>query len=522
MAGGAWADNLKRAGYDGLVVEGASPHPVYLAIADGQARLRDASALWGQDALSVQDSIRAELKDGRVSVAAIGPAGERQVRLANIVSDEGRAAGRGGAGAVMGAKNLKAIAVRGDGAVPLAREAEFRALAEKLTSLLAGNAALAPFSRYGTANMLDTAWVWGQTPARNWRQPLDPERSIRLGGKRIAGMWLQPRLVCPRCPIRCSRWIRIENGPHALEGRGPEYGTLGALGGLCLNDDLEALCRANDLCNRYGLDTISTGAAVAFAMEAGERGALTRGDTGLDLSWGNVEATLQLIEQIGRAEGPGRLLGNGVRWAAAAIGGGSEAYAVHVKGMEVPPYDPRAFESMAVTYATSTRGACHMRGYALRYEQGRAVPDAGITHRQGRHDRNGKGLVAKVSQDLASVFNSLAVCAFAEPVLAPAHVARALSLATGVVYSSADVMRVGERITNLQRLFNLRCGVGSVEDRLPARLLEPLAEGPNAGLVPDLAHQLAEYYALRGWTEGGVPTPEKRAELGLEEAAVPA
>ncbi|MDO8670284.1 MAG: aldehyde ferredoxin oxidoreductase C-terminal domain-containing protein, partial [Dehalococcoidia bacterium] len=308
-------------------------------------------------------------------------------------------------------------------------------------------------------------------------------------------------------------------GRFAMEGPGPEYETLAMFGTICMNDDLESLCAANDLCNRYGLDTISAGATVAFAMEAYERGILTRADTGgVDLSWGNVDGILEITKQMGEARGIGKLLGKGVKRASEELGQGSEAFAVHVKGMEVPAHDPRAYFSMAINYATGPRGACHLHGMPMLYEQGVIFPEAGIFQRQGRFDRKGKGLAAKVAQDLATLLNSLVICTFAGTTRQPGQMAASLELATGIPYTGAEVFQAGERIVNLQRMFSLRCGLDPAEDKLPPRLMEPTDEGGHAGKVPYLADGIREYYQVRGWTEDGRPSPEKLHELGLDFA----
>lgn len=516
---GRWGHFFKRTGYDGIIIEGASEKPVYLWITDDHAELRDASHLWGQDALAVQDSIKEELGQKRACVACIGQAGEKEVLLSSIINDDGRAAGRGGAGAVMGSKKLKAIAVLGTNRVAVADEEALRRMVRTFEMGMAQGMALGTMTTYGTAGYMDTGWATGDVPVQNWRKGLWQEGCVNLGGKRMSDTILVGQEACLGCTIRCTRRIKIKKGPYKMEGPGPEYETLAMFGTMCLNDNMEAVCRANDLCNRYGLDTISTGVAISFAMEAYEKGLITKADAeGLDLSWGNVDAILGLVKQIGERRGLGELLGQGVRRAAQKIGKGADAFAVHVKGLEVPAHDPRAFFSMAVNYATSPRGACHLHGMPFSFEQGLVMPEAGITFKQGRFERDGKGLAAKASQDFASVVNSLVVCAFFALALTPARITELLSLVTGESYTSKEVLRIGERISNLQRVFNLRCGITAADDKLPPRLLEPTTEGGHVGKVPDVDYQLKEYYNVRGWTPKGVPTRDKLKELGLEFA----
>jgi aldehyde:ferredoxin oxidoreductase len=516
---GRWGNFFKRTGYDGIIIEGASDKPVYLWITDDHAEIRDASAIWGQDTTTTQDSIKRDVGETRASVACIGPAGEKQVLLACIVNDEGRAAGRGGAGAVMGSKNLKAIAVNGTKRVGWPGDEAYRKASKAFTTGLAASIIASMLGKDGTAGGMDSGWVTGDVPVKNWRQGIWKEGSIKLGGFRMAQTILKGQDACLGCPIRCARHIVIDQGPFKMDGPGPEYETLAMLGTLLMNDNLESVCWANDLCNRYGIDTISTGGAIGFAMEAYEKGLITKADTGgLDLSWGNVDAILEMVKLIGERRGLGELLGQGTKRAAEKIGNGAEAFAVHVKGMEVPAHDPRAFFSMAPNYATSPRGACHLHGNPLIFELGGIMPDGGITYKQGRFDHDGKGLAAKTAQDFASVANSMIVCSMAAMTMQPSIIAGFLTMACGTNYTSKDVLKAGERMVNLQRLFNLRCGITGADDKLPKRLLEPTTEGGQKGRVPDVAYQLKEYYRVRGWTPEGIPTAEKIKELGLEFA----
>lgn len=514
---GWWGRAFKLTGYDGLIVEGCADRPVYLWIQDDQAELRDASSLWGLDATQTQAEIRAQLGDSKVRVACIGQAGERLVPMASIMNDDGRAAGRGGAGAVMGSKKLKAVAVRGKKRTPVAAEPQLRQAVKDLVAVLAAHPLVTSLSSWGTAYSMHTGWAPGDVPIKNWRKGLWREGCMALSGARMAQSILVPHEACQGCSIRCARWIRINDGPFATEGPGPEYETLAAFGTLLMNDNLEAVCWVNDLCNRYGIDTISAGSAIAFAMEAYEKGVITKADVGCDLTWGNVDAIIEMTKQIGEARGLGALLGRGVRRAAAELGKGTEAYAVHVKGMEVPMHDPRAYFSMAATYATGPRGACHLHGLSYAFEQGVILPEGGITYRQGRFDRKGKGLAAKVMQDMASVLNSCVLCMFSAAGMGLWHLAAFLQMVTGEHWTADEVSKAGERISNLQRVYNLKCGATRSDDKLPPRLLEPTDEGGHAGKVPDLAFQLAEYYQVRGWDEDGRPTPAKLAELGLTE-----
>ena len=516
---GYWAADFKKAGFDGVIVEGASQKPVYLWISDGKVELRDASKLWGMDSYATQNAIKEEVGDKKACVLCIGQAGEKKVLISAVMNDEGRAAGRAGVGAVMGSKNLKAIAVRGKKSVKVADKDAVGEMAKKFHNELATNPLLEPMRTLGTAASMDTAWITGDIPVQNWRKGLWKEGCVAIGGKRMADTILRPHKPCYNCPIGCSRWIKIDDGPFKMEGPGPEYETLGTFGSMLLNDNLESICHLNELCNAYGIDTISAGCAVAFAMEAYENGVITKEDTGgVELTWGNVDAIIEITHQIGQAKGLGALLGQGVKRASEELGKGTDEYAIHVRGLEVPMHDPRAFHSMAVNYATSPRGACHLHGAAFIYDMGIIAPGFGATYKQGRFDKKGKGVNTKAAQDQASLINSLVVCQFCGLALAPFHVVHLLGITAGMAYQSKDIPLIAERITNLQRAFSLRCGTTAADDTLPERLLTPTTEGTHAGKVADLENQLVEYYAVRGWNKDGIPTKEKLAELGLEYA----
>ena len=516
---GYWAVDFKKAGYDAIIAEGASDKPVYLWVSDDKVELRDASHLWGKDSYATQQAIKEELGDKRICVLCIGQAGEQKVLISAVMNDEGRAAGRAGVGAVMGSKNLKAIAVRGKKKVQLADSDIVGEMAKKFTQELSTNPLLEPMRTMGTAASMDTAWVTGDIPVKNWQKGLWKEGCVKIGGKRMLDTILRPHKPCYACPIGCSRWVKIEEGPYKMEGPGPEYETLGSFGSMLLNDDLESICHLNELCNSYGIDTISAGCAIAFAMEAYENGVITKEDTGgVELTWGNVDAIIEMTHQIGQAKGLGKLLGQGVKRASEQLGKGTEKYAIHVKGMEVPMHDPRAFHSMAVTYATGPRGACHLHGAAFIYDMGIIAPEYGATYKGGRFDKKGKGVNAKAAQDQMSVINSLVVCQFCGLGLAPFHIVHLLGATTGTLYRSKDIPLIADRISTLQRAFNVRCGVTAKDDILPERLLTPTTEGSHAGKVANLEAQLVEFYAVRGWNKDGIPTKKKLAELGLEFA----
>jgi aldehyde:ferredoxin oxidoreductase len=517
--GGHWGAELRFAGFDGLIVTGRAAEPVYLWIHEGQVEIRPATHLWGRDHYETFEQIRAET-DPRAQMAVIGQAGENLVRIAAVMQggqDHARAAGRGGMGALLGSKNLKAIVVRGKAKPTYADMKAFRDLVRERNKMIKDNSLA--MSQLGTPGGVLATERTGDMPLKNWTEGSWPEGADRISGQRIAETIFDRHTHCFSCPIGCGKNVRIDDGPHAgLYGHGPEYETLAGFGGNCQCDDLNAIARMNDLCNRYGLDTISTSSVIAFAMESYEKGLLPAGQTGgLDLTWGNAAAMIELVEAIALRQGLGDLLADGVRAAAARLGPQAEAFAIHVRGLELPYHDPRAFVSMAANYATAVRGACHLEslsywmGYGSRWD-GWYDPDD-----FDPHDSQGKGQVAVDFQNCMGLYNALGLCKFiAKGKVAPSHLAELANVALGWDQSTEDLLRVGERLFNLKRLINLRLGSTAADDTLPRRLLaEPRPSGGAKGVLPDLDLMLSDYYQARGWTSEGLPSSDKLAELGL-------
>ncbi len=510
---GFWGGTLKAAGYDALIIEGKAATPVYLAVTADGAEIKDAAALWGKDTFETQAAVAEEV-GGRVRVAAIGPAGENQVPIATLQNNEGGLPTRGGIGAVLGSKNLKAIAVKGTKRTSVSDSSRDRDLNSWWSRRMASFRMLVPLANVGPAMWMDTAWYRGEIPLHNWQDAADAEDCAPLGTPSYDALQGDPREACDRCSIRCVRTITISDGPCSMDGPGPDYEALAAFGPLVGNRDLKVAAKANDMCARLGLDPISTAGAIAFAMEAYEKGVVDKAQAGFDLGWGNAQAVLGLTQAIGGAQGFGKTLGQGVVKAAQAIGKGSEAYAVAVKGLEVPMHDPRSYFSMAGAYATGPNGADWVHGLPLRFEQDYNDAEAGIAHRLGRTDQKNKALAVKAAQDLMGALNSLAVCSMTWTGVHPWHMAEVLRAVTGFDYTPNEVLQVGERLINTVRQYNLAAGMSPSSDRLPARLLEPRGNEPESK-KPDLARQLREYYELRGWTAQGVPTAEKLTELGI-------
>jgi aldehyde:ferredoxin oxidoreductase len=517
--GGHWGAELRFAGLDGVVVAGRAPEPVYLWLHDGHAEIRPAGHLWGLEHFDVFEKLRGET-DPKAQVACIGPAGENLVRMAGVMQggqEHARSGARGGMGALMGSKNLKAIVARGSDRPRYPDLKAFRAFVQQINGFIKENSL--GLSQLGTPGGVIATELTGDMPLRNWTLGNWKEEAARISGQRIAETIFVRHTHCFACPIGCGKNVKIEEGPYAgVYGHGPEYETLAGFGGNCLCDDLNAIARMNDLCNRYGLDTISTSSALAFAMEAYEKGLISREQAGgLDLAWGNAEAMIEALGQIARREGIGELLADGVRAAAARLGPDAEAFAVHVKGMEIPYHDPRAFVSMAANYATAVRGACHLEGLSYWAGYGVRWPGWYDPKEYDPHDSAGQGQVAVDFQNYVGVYNPLGLCKFIiKGKIGPQHVADLVNAALGWEWTADNVLQTGERLFNLKRLIDLRLGVTAADDTLPRRLLaEPRPSGGAAGVLPDLPNMLAEYYRARGWEADGVPGAERLRSLSV-------
>ncbi|MGD0625427.1 MAG: aldehyde ferredoxin oxidoreductase family protein [Thermodesulfobacteriota bacterium] len=518
-SGGTWGPFLKRAGFDGVVISGKSKKPVYIWVSEGKAEIRDATHLWGKDTYELDAIVRKETRNEAV-VASIGPAGEKGVRFASIMNDgkDARAAGRGGAGAVMGSKNLKAIAVHGQQEVEMADPEGLRASLKEISPMVAKNAE--GMRKNGTAGGVAAFEALGSLPLQNWKyQGRWEQQAAKIAGPAMTEKILTGIYYCEKCVIGCGRRVKIDKGPYAgVEGAGPEYETIALLGSLCLVDDLEAIAKANELCNRFGMDTISCGGSIAFAMEAYEKGLITKKETGeLELLWGRGDVVVKMVEKIGKREGLGHLLGEGVRIAAEKIGKNAVEFSPHVKGLEIPGHDPRCYNAGGVSYATSNRGACHLAGFSHTFERILSLPEIGIEKPLPRLEVKGKGELAAKTQNVMGLYDALKVCKFTLfGGLKLTPIAAWYTMVTGVPLDVPELLKIGERIFNQKRLYNVRCGISRKDDTLPARFLtlKRTGEGLTPNLPP-LGEMLSEYYQVRGWSEEGIPTPEKLRDLGL-------
>jgi len=506
-SGGYFPNELRFAGYDLIIIEGKASTPVYLQIHNGRAALAGASHLWGKSTFETEDQILKEFH-GDAKVASIGPAGENMVHFACIVNDKHRAAGRSGVGAVMGSKNLKAVAVRGTGGVGVADPVAFRTAArEAYTALRSHPVTSAGLPALGTAVLVNIINQSGALPTRNFASGTFAEAES-ISGERLVQTYLKRNKGCMGCAIGCGRVTKLEDPRWTGAGEGPEYETLWALGADCGIADLAAVTKANYLCNEYGMDTITAGATVACAMELFEKGIITTAETGMPLRFGDGEALVRAFELIGTGEGFGKKLGLGSY--RLADGYGVPEYSMTVKKQEFPAYDGRGIQGMALEYATSNRGACHVRGYLVSPEI------LGVPEKLDPQATEGKATWAKIFQDFTAVVDSSGTCLFTTFALGVPHFTRFINAATGMNLTEEQTLEIGDRIWNLERLFNQRAGIDPSQDTLPKRLLtEPLPDGPAQGAVAKLDAMLPEYYQVRGWSADGIPTEEKLRSLGL-------
>lgn len=514
-AGADWGYRFKKTGYDAVCIEGKAAAPVYLAISDSGVSIEDASELWGQDALEATKALKARAPSG-TSVAAIGQAGENQVAAACVVVDGHSFAGRCGLGAVMGSKNLKAITVCGNKEVSIADKEKLAALITAAKKVLKENTR-ETFWKHGTSILVTSCEAVGDLPIKYWSGDVWPEGAEKLGAPAYTERLKAKPWPCRSCPVGCHNKIEYEVDGRLKSGAGAEYESLGMLGSCCLVDDLIAVTEANDLCNRLGLDTISAGSYVAFTMECYEKGYITGRDTGYPVVWGDANALLNMIQEIGSRQGFGARFAGGIVPAAHQIGPEAEELAVHVKGLDLPAHDPRTYYSLALNYATGTRGACHLRGFPHIGESGMTVPELGLTKISERFSLEGKANLAIVFQDMCAVLDALVCCMFMQCCgLDLTQTAAMLSAVTGRECTAQELMEIGERIFNLQRLINVRDGYRRESDRLPKRMFEPAAAGFRARKAPyGFEKALDEYYKLRGWDEDGVPTAAKIQYLRL-------
>ncbi len=510
--GGFWGPELRFAGFDGLWITGRASAPVYLWIEDGRLEVRDAAHLWGKDTYQAQESVKQEIGRTGIHVAVAGPAAEKGVLFAGIYCDHGRTAGRTGLGAVMASKNLKAIAVRGKGQLPLVHSGRYAGLRSESNRMLKQDNEARVLHELGTAGAANYSEYLGAMPVKYYHQG-GFEAVDNVSGSMMAEKILAGQSACHACVIACGRVVRLEDG---AKRKGPEYETIVSFGPNLLVDDLTEITRLGELCDRYGMDTISTGNTIGLVFYLFEKGLITRNDTGgLDLKWGDAVAVRQLVKMTAQREGIGDWIAQGSRRLGKHFG--AEEEAVQVNGLEVAYHDPRGVSGMALAYATSPRGACHNQSDYFFVDWGHITSEIGIEY-FSRHAQAEKAANVARHQDWRTVYNAMVMCIFAN--VAPQMQVDLINAACGYDWSIEDMLRVGERGWNMKRLINNRMGLTAANDRLPKALLEPLPTGGSEGFTPDIQGMLRGYYDARGWDwQTGYPTREKLVALGLEDLA---
>lgn len=519
IVGGFLGPEIKKTGYDGIIFDGKSDKPITVYIKDDEVKFMDADCVWGKDVYETDKILRAQT-DEKAQTACIGPAGERLVPIASIIvgGQESRAAGRCGFGCLMGYKNLKALVVRGTKKIPIYNKEKLGNITKEFNKVVKKNAQV--LTDYGTLGTIQGVESEGDLPIKNWTLGSWEEGATKTSGQMLDQTCQTGHYACFACPIRCGKMAEVRVGPFkGTIGHGPEYETGAAFGSNILNDNLDYICAVNDLCNRYGIDTIEAGNLVALAIESFENGLLTMKDTdNIELKWGMTDGLLPLIQKIAFKEGIGELLGKGVRKAANEIGGLAKEFAIETKGLSYAMHDPRAYTTMVASYATGNKGASHLESLGY-FSEGGAYPAEcmGFTKKTEPHGYENKAEYAAKLQDLMNVFDALGLCKF----IMLGHVTYEImkdwvNAATGWDLSAEDIKVIGERLFNLKRMYNVKLGISRKDDTLPSRLLiHDRGTGASAGSIPHYSRILHDYYKYREWNNEGIPTETKLKQLDL-------
>lgn len=508
---GSFAPMLRGSGYIAVVIKGKARRPVYLWLHNGRAEIRDASQLWGTDTYEVDTLIKEELKQPKLSCICIGPAGENLLPMAAIVNDHVHLAARGGLGAVMGSKNLKAIAAYGDATVPIANESKFKKLAEEWRKINMDNKAVDGYSKYGTAVSVGPNYMLGDLPINNYSTGVI-EGWERLTGEYVVERMLKRHITCRGCTIAHNKLLKLKEGAFAgLECKMPEYEVMAAWGSNIGVTDPTVAAKGGEICNQLGLDSLAVSNVIAFAMECYEKGLIDKQDTdGADLRFGNYEAAFQMIDKIVKREGFGSILSKGTVRAAEYIGKGSERFTVHVKNMSIPMHDFRAFWGLALQYAVGSAGPAH-EGGPLRDERSGLLP---------RFSIEGKAKAVKEGQERQSFLNTLGICTFGAIGVPIDLIVETLSAATGLAFTVEDAKKIGLRLVNLRRAFNIRHGLTPEDDTLSHRLLEAPPDGGAKGKNVPIKPMVYEYYEVMGWdVKTGKPYRRTLEELDLADVS---
>ncbi|MCK5186602.1 MAG: aldehyde ferredoxin oxidoreductase family protein, partial [Deltaproteobacteria bacterium] len=507
---GYFGPELKFAGYDGIILEGKSPEPVYLSIEDDTVELLSASHLWGKSTHKTEEIIRAEKENPWIAretfITSIGPAGENLVKIASIINDKHRAAARSGVGAVMGSKNLKAIAVRGTKAVSLANGKMFLDSVERAWEKFKTTPVIPQaLNNIGTSFLVDLINESGVLPARNFQTGV-MKNIEKISGEHMAETILKINKGCFSCPIACIQVTEVEDPAFLGKGEGPEYRSIALIGASCGIDNINAIAKINYLCDEMGIDALSYGSAIACAMELTEKKIISKKETGVNLKFGNAEAVVELVEKVVKREGFGEILAEGGYQLAAKYN--HPEYFMGVKKQGSPAFDPRGIQGLGLEYATSNSGVSHALGYLVTHKI------LGIRGEIDPLTTEGKAPLVKLFQDGSAVFDSAGLCRLLLLGIWIDEVIPMLEAATGISYTEEGLQNIGERIWNLERLFNVKAGFSSTDDTIPQRMLkEPMPEGPAKGQVCKLDEMLPEYYNIRGWTHKGIPTEDKLKSL---------
>jgi aldehyde:ferredoxin oxidoreductase len=522
-AGGHFGPELKFAGYDYLMLKGKASSPVYIWIDDDNVELRNAEHLWGKDTHETELMIKKELGDSRIHVACIGPAGENLVKFAHVNIDLYRQAARGGAGTVLGSKNVKAVAVRGTGKIRLADWKGYMKAVAEITKIYKTDGGAQAFTQFATASAVNYANLHGVFPTYNFYEDVFEDAENLSGEAQREKVWTRDT-ACFACPIRCSKMAEVNSGKYkGSVVEGVEYETVGMMGSNLGIGDLEALVYLNELSDKLGLDTLSAGNVIGFAIECYQKGIITSKDTGgLELKFGDPEVVIELLKLIAHRKGFGALLAKGVKELAKIWNQDSIDFAMEVKGLELPAWSPRGSPGQSLAYATADRGGCHQRGWPI------AAECEGLPSKLGepleRYTIKGKPEYLINDQNFLSATYATGACEFVRTIelfSTPEGLVRLIPLVIGWDMTEDEFMKVGERIWNLIRLFNIREGFTRKDDTLPKRVLEePIPSGPSKGFnlgTEKFEEMLSTYYKLRGWDKTGIPTNEKLEELGLRK-----
>jgi len=516
-AGSWFGAELKNAGYDGIILKGKSTKPVYIYIKDGAAELKDAGSLWGKDTYKTQEEIKKACGDNRTQIACIGPASENLVLYGNIMSEYGHCLGRAGLGCVMGSKKVKAIAVRGKMKLPMKEPNKFREVARQAMTEVKEGFFTQWMHEGGTASWVDSAIAYGDGPTNYYTAPTLPE-ATKISGAEQFEKFQTDSTACFGCPIRCRKILQIKEGKYLYDRvEGPEYETLIALGAMMgLDLDMSTAAYLNELCNAYGFDTISSGASAGYAFYLYSLGVISEKDTGgLKLTWGNVDAAIELLHQIGKNQGFGAILAGGTKRMAQKYGRPA-GEAVQTKGLEIPMHDPRAYHSMALVYATAPRGADHNKSNSYQIDGGTGHPDLdfSITDRWA----DDKAAMVERNQNWVAVSDSIGICVWA--IIPVTLITAMVNASTGWNTDLEQLLKSGERIFQLQRALSCKLGISAKDDVLPELIARPIPEGGTEGHVPNMKKMLPEYYALRDWDKAtGKPSKKRLESLGMPDIA---